>query len=350
MSNDPKNVQLNGVFQDKINTSTQSSNQSIPMDEEKPKTQSTNTHDESEASFLATMSSAESLNQMEPINTSNSIILNSSEDIQISSTNDSEVIYSFSKEYFDEVYTNLLLDEKNFYEKIRLDYMAFQNNINDKMRAILVDWLIDVHYRFNMKKKTLFNCIYIIDAFLSKFIILRKDFQLLGMAALLISCKANEIRYPSLQAFIALSDYSYSLEELTEMERKIIIILNFDILAPTAEEFYGINADYFEFTEEQRFFGEYFLDIALIDYNLLKYKQSTIAVACGYIVMKFFKLKDVHLIIDNTSKEVKQKDVKKCAKDLCFLMKNISNSSLVATKNKYMSEKYMKVAKYCESK
>ncbi len=66
--------------------------------------------------------------------------------------------------------------------------------------------------------------------------------------------------------------------------------------------------------------------------------------------MKYFKLKDVHLILDNTSKEVKQKDVKKCAKDLCFLMKNISNSSLVATKNKYMSEKYMKVAKYCESK
>ena len=129
------------------------------------------------------------------------------------------------------------------------------------------------------------------------------------------------IRYPSLQAFIALSDYSYSLEELTEMERKIIFILNFDILAPTAEEFYGINADYFEFTEEQRFFGEYFLDIALIDYNLLKYKQSTIAVACGYIVMKFFKLKDVHLIIDNTSKEVKQKDVKNVLKIYAFWWK-----------------------------
>ena len=68
------------------------------------------------------------------------------------------------------------------------------------------------------------------------------------------------------------------------MERRVIKKLDFDILSPTAEEFYEINAEYFEFTEKQRFLGEYFLDASLIDYGLLKYKQSTIAVACGYIV------------------------------------------------------------------
>ena len=226
--------------------------------------------------------------------------------------------------------------------------MNFQKSINDKMRAILVDWLIDVHFKFDMRKKTLFNCIYIIDAFLSKNFLDRKYLQLLGMTALLISCKETEIMYPSLNSFLALSDYSYSLEELTNMERHVMKILDFDILPPTAEEFYEINAEYFKFTEKQRFFGEYFLDGSLIDYNLLKYNQSTIAKACSYIVMKFFNLNGIHSLLKKNCDNIKQIDVKKCAKDLCFLVRNLPNSSLRAIKNKYLSDKFMNIAELCE--
>ena len=228
--------------------------------------------------------------------------------------------------------------------------MSFQKSINYKMRAILVDWLIDVHNRCEMKKKTLFQTIFIIDAFLSKNTIDKKHFQLLGMAALLIASKETEIIFPSLNTFLALSNFAYTKQELVDMEREVIKKLNFDILAPTAEEFFEINAEYFEFTQEQKFFGEYFLDSSLIDYNLLKYKPSTIAVACGYIVMKYYKLDGVHLIIDNRSFDVNQKEVKSCARELCFLLKNLSNSSLVATKNKYMTKKYMNIANLCEGK
>ncbi len=128
------------------------------------------------------------------------------------------------------------------------------------------------------------------------------------------------------------------------MEIKIMTTLNFDVLSPTAEEFFEINAEYFQFTEEQKFFGHYFLECSLINYNLLKYKQSIIAIACAYIVMKFFNLNGVNLLLENNFRDVKPKDVKNCAKDLCFFMKNLSNSSLKATKNKYMSDRYMKVA------
>jgi cyclin B len=351
MSSDPKNVKLNGVFHQNINTSTQQNNQEAPMEEENLQKKSTNPQNVSQTSILTTMSSIESQNHqgtLDIFNISNNTNLNSSEDMKISQPKNTEEIYSFGKEYFDEVYQNLLLDEQIFYQKINFNYMNNQNSINDKMRAILVDWLIDIHFRFNMKQKTLFHCIYIIDAFLSKDIIDRKDFQLLGMAALLIACKESEVMYPTLNSFLAISDYTYTLQELKDMERRVIKKLDFDILAPTAEEFYEINAEYFEFTEKQRFLGEYFLDASLIDYGLLKYKQSTIAVACGYIVMKFFKLNGVHLILKNTFSDVKQKDVKNCARDLCFLVKNLSNSSLGATKNKYMSDKYIKVAELCE--
>ena len=350
MSLAQKNVQLNGVFLKNMNKISPQKDQEASMDLENPQKYELNIQNESQTSILTTMGSTESLNQKEPLNNSNSINLNSSDDIKIFKSKEKEVIYSFGEEYFDEVYLNLLLDEKKFYKKINSNYMTLQKSINDKMRAILVDWLIDVHFRFDMKKKTLFNCIYIIDAFLSKNLIDRKYLQLLGMAALLISCKETEIMYPSLNSFLALSDFSYSLQELTNMERFVMKILDFDILAPTAEEFYAINAEYFKFGEKQRFFGEYFLDASLIDYNLLKYNQSTIAVACGYIVMKFFNLNGVHSLLKNTGDNIKQIDVKNCARDLCFLVKNLSNSSLKATKNKYMSDKYMNIAELCEDK
>ena len=76
--------------------------------------------------------------------------------------------------------------------------MTFQKDINYKMRAILVDWLIDAHFQLNMKKETLFQCVFFIDAYLYKIIIERKNLQVLGIAALLIACKENEITYSDL--------------------------------------------------------------------------------------------------------------------------------------------------------
>ena len=333
-SEDPKKSQLKGKFQITINTSNHQNNPEDPKDEEK----SQKPPQLSEENILTTISSFSPNNQKAPMDISNDQNMNIKK----------KQIYSFSSDYYDELYLNLILDEQRFYQKINCNYMNFQSIINDKMRAILVDWIIDIHYKLNMQSKTLFQCVYIIDAYLSKNIIERTNFQLLGIAAFLIACKENEVNYPPLSSFLAYSDNAYTLKQLTDMEVKVIQKLDYDIFAPTAEEFFAINSEYFEFTEKQRFFGEYFLDASLIHYKLLKYKPSTIAVACGYIVIQFFKLNGIHLIIDNTNKNVTRKDVKNCAKDLLFLVKNLSKSSLKATKNKYMSNKYMNVAQLWE--
>jgi cyclin B len=46
--------------------------------------------------------------------------------------------------------------------------MKSQPEINDKMRAILVDWIVDVHLKFKLLPETLFITISIIDRFLEK--------------------------------------------------------------------------------------------------------------------------------------------------------------------------------------
>ena len=269
---------------------------------------------------------------------------------KIEKINSNKKLNNNNNEYFDEIYTNLRLDEKISKMKIEKHYMKQQNDINEQMRAILIDWLIEVHNRFHFKEKTLFQAVYIIDLYLSYKIINRIKFQLLGVASLLIAVKENEIFYPRIDEFISITDNAYQKEELLNMELQVLQTLNFEILVPTAEEFYNILSKMFNFNNIQHHLGEYFLESSLVDYNMLKYKSSTIGIACAYIVMKFYCLngyKDLYLskLISGDST---QKLIKDCAKDLCHLVKNLSKSYLRATKDKYSSPQYDCVATLCE--
>ena len=50
----------------------------------------------------------------------------------------------------------------------KFGYMKDQNDINEKMRAILVDWLVEVHGKYTMKPDTLFITISLLDRYLDK--------------------------------------------------------------------------------------------------------------------------------------------------------------------------------------
>ena len=195
----------------------------------------------------------------------------------------SEEYISFSGEYINEIYSNLLVNEKNL--KPLYGYIQNQHDINEQMRAILIDWLIEVHYKFHLKDETLYQTVFIIDSYLSMFPILRAKLQLLGIAALLISCKSQEIYYPQLFELIDITDGAYVKEELVEMENHILKILSFNIVSPTAIEFYNIVSKAFNFDQKQYFLGKYFMESSLIDYQMIKYSASVIGVSCAYVVM-----------------------------------------------------------------
>ena len=89
---------------------------------------------------------------------------------------------SFAGEYLNEIYSNLLQDEKDLLYKPKIGYMNMQSDINEQMRAILIDWLIEVHYRYRLKSETLYQTVWIIDTYLSMFPIVRARLQLLGIA------------------------------------------------------------------------------------------------------------------------------------------------------------------------
>ena len=227
-----------------------------------------------------------------------------------------------------------------------------QNDINEQMRAILIDWLIEVHYRFRLKSETLFQTVWIIDTYLSMRPIIRARLQLLGIASLLISCKSQEIYYPPLNELIDITDGAYIKDELIEMETHVLKVLNFNIVSPTSNDFYNIIAKAFNFDNRQYFLGKYFLESSLIDYQMIQYSSSVIAVSCAYIVMKFFGIINYKCLYSNDviKENCPQKIIKDAAREICFLVKNLSQSTLKAVKDKYSLSQFLNVVQYCEQK
>ena len=259
---------------------------------------------------------------------------------------------SFAGEYLEDIYLNLLLEERQTEIKPKMGYMSTQNEINEQMRAILIDWIIEVHFQFNLRQETLYMTISIIDTYLSFHFISRKELQLLGIACLLISCKSQEIYYPQLNELIDITDGAYIKEELIEMETHVLKVLNFNIVSPTSNDFYNIIAKAFNFDGRQYLLGKYFLESSLIDYQMIKYSPSVIAVSCAYIVMKFFGINNYKCLYSNDviKENCPQKIIKEAAREICFLVKNLSQSTLKALKDKYSLPQFLNVAQYCEQK
>lgn len=88
--------------------------------------------------------------------------------------------------------------------------MSQQPEINDKMRSILIDWLIEVHLKFKLLPETLFITVSIIDRYLEKQKVSKSKLQLVGVTALFIAAKYEEIYPPEIKDFVFITDNAYS--------------------------------------------------------------------------------------------------------------------------------------------
>ena len=75
-------------------------------------------------------------------------------------------------EYVNDIYTYMRHLETKF--AVPHDYITKQKDINEKMRAILVDWLVQVHLRFHLLPETLYMTINLLDRYLAVNIFVHK--------------------------------------------------------------------------------------------------------------------------------------------------------------------------------
>lgn len=294
--------------------------------------------------------STQSINDSVSTNNTISSLSLSKEDMFLipSLRNDKETI-QFAVDYIQDIYSNLLIEERIKNPTKIVGYMKNQPEINAQMRSILIDWIIDVHLRFKFRPSTLFCTVRIIDAYLYLQPIQRCNFQLLGIAALLIACKHEEIYVPKLEDLIYVTDNAYKKEDLIKMEEIVLDYLNFDILTPSPLDYYEILSKYFAFRKKQYYLGRFFMESFLLDINYVGHCPSVVACACCYIVMKYYKIENYKRCYDKrlTSEGASQEVIKNVAKEMCFFIDNLNKSELKGARNKFSLSHYEQVALEC---
>ena len=161
--------------------------------------------------------------------------------------------------------------------------MEFQPNINAKMRAILVDWLVEVHLKFKMLQPTIYLTIQIIDRYLSAKQIDRNKLQLLGVAALFIASKYEEIYPPEVADCTYITDHAYDAQEVLDMEMNILRELDWNISAPNAHLWLVRLCRVAQVEKSALDRAEYFAQRMLQEYAMLEYKPSMLAAAAVHL-------------------------------------------------------------------
>lgn len=105
------------------------------------------------------------------------------------------------------------------------------------MRAILVDWLVEVQESFELNHETLYTAVKILDLYMSKKTVNKADLQLVGATACLIACKIDERIPPCLDDFVYVCDDAYSRSQIRAMEREVLSVVEFDVGYPLSYRF-----------------------------------------------------------------------------------------------------------------
>jgi G2/mitotic-specific cyclin 1/2 len=163
------------------------------------------------------------------------------------------------------------------------DYMDHQEDLEWKMRGILVDWLIEVHTRFHLLPETLFLAVNIIDRFLSTKVVQLDRLQLVGVTAMFIASKYEEVLSPNVANFRHVADDGFTEEEILSAERYVLSALNYDLSYPNPMNFLRRISKADNYDIQTRTLGKYLMEISLLDHRFMNYLPSHVAAGAMYL-------------------------------------------------------------------
>jgi len=182
---------------------------------------------------------------------------------------------------------------RNFFETEALalpqaNYMETQADVTSKMRMILIDWLLEVHLKYRLCPETLHLTVNLIDRYLSRKQITRKRLQLVGVAAMFIASKFEEITPPELNDWVFITDNAYTKDDVLMMECNMLVTLNFKIVVPTAAHFFEHLAVANGCDAVHRSCAQYLLELGLLDLRMLQHTPSHVVAAAMLLSNELF--------------------------------------------------------------
>lgn len=208
------------------------------------------------------------------------------------------------------------------------------------MRPFLLDFLIEAHASFGLLPETLFLTVNILDRYCSKRVVYRKHYQLVGCTALLIASKYGEPgkKVPRIRELANMCCHLYEEDMFTQMERHVMVTLDWVMGPPTVDCFLRVALDDEEYIPEVEHMARYIAEMALFHKEFVSTRPSELAKASLALTRVIFNLPQPH------------KDDWACSYEsitLVSLSQNIHHPSQILAQ-KYSSSHLSRVALHLE--
>ncbi|CAN9513889.1 unnamed protein product [Ophioblennius macclurei] len=170
-------------------------------------------------------------------------------------------------------------------------YMQKQPKLQPKMRSILLDWLFEVSEVYSLHRQTAYLAQDYFDRYmLTQENINKESLQLLGITALFIAAKMEEIYPPKIFEFEYVTDGACDCDDIQRTELQMLKALNWNLCPETPVTWLNLyvqieaqqsGEDFLEpqFSEEKYIQITQLLDLCIMDINSLDFNYSILAAA-----------------------------------------------------------------------
>eukprot|EP00094_Tigriopus_californicus_P004729 TCALIF_04549-PA protein Name:"Similar to G2/mitotic-specific cyclin-B (Patella vulgata)" AED:0.22 eAED:0.22 QI:236/0.8/0.83/1/0.8/1/6/328/454 len=202
-------------------------------------------------------------------------------------------------DYVNEIYA--YMRELEARQNIRENYLALQGGkvvIKPKMRNLLVDWMVDVHTQFSLLQETLYLSVAILDRFLQvkASTLTTKQLQLVGVSAMFVASKYEEMYPPEIGDFVYITDKAYTESQIRKMEITIISSLDFELGRPLPLNFLRRNSKAGFVDAQAHTLAKYVMELSLVEYRMAHVPPSVLAAASLGFAMKVLDSSNASLV------------------------------------------------------
>lgn len=169
------------------------------------------------------------------------------------------------------------------------DYMeTIQKHVTERMRGLLIDWLVDVAEDYNLLPDILHLAVSYVDRFLTSNVVNVPQLQLLGASSMLLASKYEKFNPPKVEDCCNATGNTYTKEEVVTMEEDVLKSLQYEMGNPTVKTFLRpltriSQEDNETWSLKLEFLAGYLAELSLLDYRCLKFLPSLVAASAIFL-------------------------------------------------------------------
>ncbi|TMW64990.1 hypothetical protein Poli38472_009157 [Pythium oligandrum] len=245
-------------------------------------------------------------------------------------------------EHVELFHSHLRQTERESWKEIK--YLSRQKTLRPAHRSMLVDWLIEVVDVFEMCLRTAFLAVNYTDRFLDIVMVKKTRFQLLGATCLHVASKCEDVSYIGVEDLAMCADNVYTSAEVLKMEEKLLNTLNFTLSIPTALDFLNIYERMIPpIQKKTSMLAHYLLELALQEYQFLKFLPSVVATCC--LSMAMYTVDGFPMSEDLADAcQYRWMDLRECMSELQALYSSSPSNNLAVIKKRYSKAERCQVA------